>query len=144
MLLVEDDADMRTMTSQMLELCGFAVLEATGPTQAITVCRHQPGPIDLMLMEVGLPGMSGRDLARLVAPLQPSMSVLYFSGLPRQVGVDRGLLQPGTPYVRMPFTSQILAGAVQSLLFRTPAAFAPGSAGVPWAAVHLSRRAHQP
>lgn len=117
-LLVEDDDDLRQMTSQMLELRGFHTLVANDAVTAITTCRVFDGNIDILLTDLGLPGVSGGELARSAAAIRPQMEIVYISGIPQDIAVKRGLIKVGAPFLAKPFTTDVLAGTLRSVLAR--------------------------
>ena len=119
-LLVEDDDDLRQMTSQMLELRGFHPLMANDAITAITTCRVFEGTIDVLLTDLGLPGVPGGELARSASAIRPSMEIVYISGMPPDIAIKRGLIQAGEPFLAKPFTTDVLAGTLRSVLARTP------------------------
>ncbi|NMO56186.1 response regulator [Actinoplanes sp. TBRC 11911] len=115
-LLVEDDEDLREMTTQMLELRGFHVLSANDAVTAITTCRVYDGTIDVLLTDLGLPGVSGGELARSAHSVRPQMEVVYVSGIPQDIAVKKGLIKAGAPFISKPFTTDVLAGTLRSVL----------------------------
>jgi DNA-binding response OmpR family regulator len=117
-LLVEDDPDLREMTTQMLELRGFHALVASDAVSAMTTCRVYDGTIDVLLTDLGLPGVSGGELARSAAAVRPQMEVVYVSGIPRDIAVKKGLIKVGAPFIAKPFTTDVLAGTLRSVLAR--------------------------
>jgi DNA-binding response OmpR family regulator len=117
-LLVEDDLDLREMTTQMLELRGFHTLVAGDAVSAMTTCRVYEGTIDVLLTDLGLPGVSGGELARSAAAVRPQMEVVYVSGIPRDIAVKKGLIKVGSPFIAKPFTTDVLAGTLRSVLAR--------------------------
>ena len=117
-LLVEDDEDLREMTLQMLQLRGFDVLTAKDAVDAITTCRVHPGKIDVLLTDLGLPGVSGGELARSARTIRPDMEIVYLSGIPQEIAVRKGLIKPGVPFIAKPFTTDVLAGTLRTILAR--------------------------
>ena len=115
-LLVEDDEDLREVTSQMLELRGFSVISAQDPVSALMKCRVHDGPIDVLLTDLGLPGVSGGELSRSAAAVRPTMKVVYVSGLPEATAVKKGLIKAGSPFITKPYTADILAGMLRNVL----------------------------
>jgi DNA-binding response OmpR family regulator len=115
-LLVEDDEDLREMTTQMLELRGFEVLVAKDAVTAITTCRVYEGTIDLLLTDLGLPGVSGGELARSAAVIRPQMETVYISGIPKEIAIKKGLIKMGAPFIAKPFTTDMLAGTLRTVL----------------------------
>jgi DNA-binding response OmpR family regulator len=117
-LLVEDDADLRDMTAQMLELRGFETLVATDAVTAITTCRVYDGNIDVLLTDLGLPGVSGGELARSAIAIRPQMEIVYISGIPQDIAIKKGIIKAGAPFIAKPFTTDVLAGTLRSVLAR--------------------------
>ncbi|MCO8269833.1 response regulator [Actinoplanes sp. TRM 88003] len=115
-LLVEDDEDLRDMTSQMLELRGFQVLVATDAVTAITKCKVHEGKIDVLLTDLGLPGVSGGELARSAHAVRPGMETVYISGMPQEIAIRRGIIKRGASFIAKPFTADQLAGTLRSVL----------------------------
>ena len=81
LLLVEDENAVRDPASQFLKGCGYTVIEAKDGLQAVEMATRHEGPIDLMVTDVVMPGMSGGQLAELLAEIYPVMKVLFVSGL---------------------------------------------------------------
>jgi CheY-like chemotaxis protein len=114
--VVEDEAMLREIACDVLRQHGYAVLEAPHGGEALMLCERHQGPIDLMLTDVVMPHMSGRELYDRVAPLRPGMRVLYMSGYTDHAIVERGVLQPGTALLQKPFTPDSLALKVREVL----------------------------
>jgi two-component system cell cycle sensor histidine kinase/response regulator CckA len=115
-LLVEDEESVRIMVSKILRNKGYTVLEARHGNEAIEICERFKGPIHLMVTDVVMPQMSGRELAeRLASPL-PEMKVLYMSGYPDNTIVQHGVLEPGTAFLQKPFTLNALELRVREVL----------------------------
>jgi PAS domain S-box-containing protein len=123
-LLVEDEIAVRSMASRILRRSGYTVLETAGGEEALRVARSDPGPIQLLLTDVVMPQMSGRELAERVAPLRREMRVLYMSGYTDDEIIRRGLFEPGVRYLQKPFSLEGLAQAVRELLDQDEAASA--------------------
>ncbi len=79
-LLVEDEEALRELTRSLLEGAGYTVLEASLPEEAIEIARQERGPIHLLLSDMVMPGMTGKDLATQLTPVRPEMKVVYMSG----------------------------------------------------------------
>ncbi len=122
-LLVEDEEAVRTMVSKVLKNKGYTVLEAAHSKEAFEICEQNEGPIHLMVTDVILPQMSGRELAERLAPLLPEMKVLYMSGYPDNTIVQHGVLESGTAFLQKPFTLNALELKVREVLD----GFRPGS-----------------
>jgi PAS domain S-box-containing protein len=119
-LLVEDDAGVRRIAGRTLERAGYRVLEAGTAHEALTVVQGIEGSIDLLLTDVVMPGMSGRQLCEQLWLRRPDLSVLFMSGYPGDPGTRDQLLEPGAPFLAKPFTSEELLEAVRGVLKRTP------------------------
>src|SRR5207248_2864956 len=103
-LVVEDEPSVRGLAVTALAAHGYAVLAAAHGQEAIEVCAKHQGPIDLVLTDLVMPGMSGRQLAGELATLRPEARVLYMSGYTDDVAVRHGLIAPSFAYVQKPFT----------------------------------------
>ncbi len=115
-LLVEDEEMVRRMTRGMLEMNGYTVIEAANGEEALAVCERHHGPFHLLLTDVVMPQMSGRELAQAIATLHPEMRVLYMSGYTDDAILHHGALDPGTVLLEKPFTSSALARKVREVL----------------------------
>jgi two-component system cell cycle sensor histidine kinase/response regulator CckA len=116
LLVVEDAAAVRAVVRKLLEACGYAVIEATSPREALDIARRRAGPIDLLLTDVVMPEMSGKALADGFAPLRPEARVLFMSGYTDDSIVRHGVLEPGVNYLQKPFTREAIARAVREVL----------------------------
>jgi two-component system cell cycle sensor histidine kinase/response regulator CckA len=119
-LLVEDEPSLRKLTQGTLKDMGYVVLEANDAAQAIEVARNASGPIDLLLTDVIMPGMSGGDLAKKLSPENPHMRVLFMSGYTDGAIELRGSLMPGLVILRKPFTRDMLLRTVEGALALPP------------------------
>jgi PAS domain S-box-containing protein len=115
-LLVEDEATVRTLARRVLEQRGYKVLEAQHPEQALIVSRGFQEQIDLLLTDVVMPGMSGTKLAEHLTAERRSMSVVYMSGYAATSVEQRLLLDDSVPFIQKPFTPDILARRVREVL----------------------------
>jgi len=129
-LLVEDAARVREVVREILEMSGYHILEAQHGAEAIEISQRHQGPIDLMVTDVVMPQMSGRELAQRLAPVRPEMRVLYMSGYTDDAIVRHGVLEAGTAFLSKPFTPDALAAKVRSLL-DAPASDTAASAARP-------------
>ncbi len=115
-LVAEDEAALRTMTREMLTRAGYAVIEASGGEEALSLAGSHPGWIHLLLTDVVMPGMSGPELARKLSESRPGVAVVYMSGY-MQVGVNQnGVLQPGIHLLQKPFTRSGLLLKIREVL----------------------------
>ncbi len=119
-LLVEDEPSLRKLTHRTLKDMGYSVLEANDAAQAIDVARSTDAPIDLLLTDVIMPGMSGGDLAKKLSPENPHMHVLFMSGYTDGAIEVRGSLPPGMAVLRKPFTRDVLLRTVEGTLAQPP------------------------
>jgi PAS domain S-box-containing protein len=115
-LLVEDEEAVRSMVSKVLQNKGYTVLEARHGNEAIGMSERYEGSINLMVTDVIMPQMSGRELAQRLAPLRPEMRVLYMSGYPDNTIIQHGVLEPGAAFLQKPFTIHSLELKVREVL----------------------------
>ena len=115
-LLVEDDEQVRHQVARGLEEEGYRVVEAANGVDALEAARRADGTLDLVVTDVSMPVMSGRELARRLAEIRPGLPVLFISGYPGTDVVQRGLLDAGRPFIEKPFTPEGLAEKVREML----------------------------
>jgi two-component system, cell cycle sensor histidine kinase and response regulator CckA len=115
-LVVEDQESVRKFTCKALDGYGFRILEAANGDAALELARSHQGPIHLLLTDVIMPGMNGRELAERIVPIRPEIRVVYMSGYTEDVIVQRGLLQQGLHYIAKPFAPQALVQKVADAL----------------------------
>jgi PAS domain S-box-containing protein len=115
-LVVEDHDDVRQLITLSLESCGFHVLQASNGRAALTLAAQYPGTIDLLVTDVIMPGMTGKEMADQLAPIRPELKVLYISGYSGEVIAHRGVLDAGVAYLGKPFTPASLAAKVREVL----------------------------
>ncbi len=117
-LVVEDQKEVRDLTVAILRGFGYHVLEAANGGEAVRLCLHHTGRIDLMVTDVVMPGMSGRELADLIQPRRPEMKILYTSGYSGKVIMNEA--SSGLAYLAKPFSPESLARKVKDVLTRPP------------------------
>jgi len=118
-LLVEDDHQVRELARRILSSCGYTVLAAESAAAVIRHCESHTGPIHVLLTDVVMPGMGGREIAEQVKPRRPGIKVLYMSGYTTNAIVHHGVLDPGTHFLQKPFTPASLAAKVREVLNHT-------------------------
>ena len=117
-LVAEDEAAVRAVTRQVLARQGYVVLEAPHGGAALDIAAQHRGPIHLLVTDVVMPGLSGRQLADQLARLRPDTKVLYVSGYTDDAVVRHGVLEAGIAYLQKPFTTDSLARKVREVLDR--------------------------
>jgi signal transduction histidine kinase/CheY-like chemotaxis protein len=114
-LLVEDEDQVRKLASTILKGRGYVVLEAGDGREGLSVCEAHHGKIDLMLSDVVMPELGGRELAERVVAMRPGIKVLFMSGHTQDVILKEGI-QAGTPFLQKPFAPAALAHKVREAL----------------------------
>jgi CheY-like chemotaxis protein len=115
-LLVEDELVVRELVAEILETSGYAVLQAGDGASALELLRRHTGNVDLLVTDVVMPGMSGRDVANAVTAMRPDTQVLYTSGYTDSAIGHHGVLEPGTAFLQKPFSADDLTRKVRALL----------------------------
>lgn len=118
-LLVEDEDSLRTVTRDTLVKFGYKVLEARNGNEGLQASRAHAGPIDLLLTDIVMPGMGGRELAREVVKQRPETRVVYMSGYTGQSVGEQGPVDPGSFFLLKPFSREKLARKVREALDTT-------------------------
>ncbi len=118
-LLAEDEATVRQLAETMLTNLGYNVLTSGTPQGVLDVLAQHPGPIDLLLTDVIMPTMSGRELYEKIVALRPGIRVLYMSGYTAEIIAKSGRLEPGTGFLQKPFTVEELAERLRATLDRS-------------------------
>jgi PAS domain S-box-containing protein len=115
-LLVEDAEMVRNLAKEVLETSGYRVLDAANGRDALLICEQSTEVIHLLLTDVVMPEMSGRELVGRLAPLYPNIRVLYMSGYTEDAIVHHGVLKEGINFIEKPFTPDSLALKVREVL----------------------------
>jgi len=121
-LIVEDEPDVSEFASDALVLYGYTVLSATSPNEALAIARRHRDDIDVVLTDVVMPGMSGRELATRIAEICPRARVAYMSGYTEDAIVRRGVHSAEIPFIAKPFTADSLAHHLRTVLDGEPVA----------------------
>ena len=128
-LLVEDEASLRSMICETLSEAGYRVLDSGTPREAFDVAAAHEGPIHAVLTDVIMPGMSGREFADQLRPLRPETPVVYMSGYTDDAIGHHGLLDPGTLFLQKPFTADALLWKLHEALVAPHPQLTGGSRG---------------
>jgi len=115
-LVVEDDPGVRQLVVHVLRGQGYDVTEAKDSDEAQRLCEDLSRPLQLLVTDVVMPGMGGRDLSRRIQQVRPGLKVLFVSGYTSDAIVHHGVLEPGLAFLQKPFTPQQLAERVRSIL----------------------------
>jgi DNA-binding NtrC family response regulator len=115
-LLVDDEAPARGLVRRILQMQGYTVLEASGGTDALQICRQHEGPIQLLLTDVLMPGMNGHYLAEQVTDLRPDTRVLYMSGYADSTLITLTERKTQIAFIQKPFTPDALTRKVRDML----------------------------
>ncbi|HWZ98632.1 MAG TPA: ATP-binding protein [Candidatus Dormibacteraeota bacterium] len=120
-LIAEDDEQVRELASEALSASGYSVLVAETPQDAVSICRSHKAHIDLLLTDVVMPGIGGRELSKQVTAIRPDLKILYMSGYTPQAILHHGELDANTFFIQKPFTPSSLAAKVREVLGHVPA-----------------------
>ena len=115
-LLVEDETEVRRLARQVMETAGYTVLEAHEGNEALALCQRNETSIDLLLTDVIMPGMSGRELADRLTTMRPTMKVLFVSGYTDDRLGRHGVLEPGVEFLAKPFSPAELLERIHEAL----------------------------
>ncbi len=121
-LVVEDQDEVRRLAVALLKKFRYRVLEAPSGEEALLLAQSHHGPIHLLLTDVVMPYMTGRQLADRLTSVRPEVKVLYMSGYTADVIARQGVLEPGIEYVQKPFATEALALKVRTILGPPPPA----------------------
>ena len=115
-LLVEDEEDLRHIGKRVMEEAGYSVIVAAGGDEALKTLELHGKPVDLLVTDVVMPGMSGRDLAKEVARRKLAKRTLYMSGYTDDAIVEHGVLEPGLAFIYKPFSFESMSAKVREVL----------------------------
>ena len=123
-LLVEDESALRGLMRRILERSGYVVLEAEHGAQAIERCVSHEGAIDLVVSDIVMPTMGGREMANRLRVVRPNSRLLFVSGFTDDEVMQQGIIIPGSAYLQKPFSPVSLVAKIQEML-REPATSPP-------------------
>lgn len=115
-LLVEDESELRSMAQAMLEQLGYAVLSAENPQDALKLAEENRRKITLLLTDVVMPGMNGRELSEKLQKISPKLKTLFMSGYTANVIAHQGVLDTGIHFIQKPFSIRNLAESIHEAL----------------------------
>ena len=115
-LLVEDEPSVRTLVRDELRKLGYRVVEAKNGVEACLLATQQAGSFQLLLTDVVMPGMGGRELAQHLSVIKPDLRTLFISGYMDDIGIMAGQEEGTSSFLQKPFTPEVLAHAVRNLL----------------------------
>jgi two-component system cell cycle sensor histidine kinase/response regulator CckA len=121
-LIVDDEPEVRAVARDMLKAKGYTTLDTGDPTLALRIAQTESQPIHLLLTDVVMPLLNGRELVEQIRTIRPAIKVLYMSAYSTETVEDYGIrLAPGEPFVLKPFTMESLTSTVRSVLdYRSP------------------------
>jgi DNA-binding NtrC family response regulator len=117
-LLVEDEAAILNVGKAMLEELGYTVLTASSPGEALRKFKAHPAEIQLLITDVVMPKMTGRELAKLISEIKPGLKCLFTSGYTANVIAHHGVLDEGVYFLQKPFSMNDLGCKVREALER--------------------------
>ena len=115
-LLVEDEEALLKLAELLLKKLGYTVLAAATPEQAIRLVQEYAGSIHLLMTDVVMPAMSGRDLWQRLSALRPDLKCLFMSGYTADIITHHGVLEAGVHFLQKPFQVQVLAAKLREAL----------------------------
>jgi CheY-like chemotaxis protein len=115
-LVVEDNTDILEINRTMLEQQGYIVLTAASPVEALDVVKTYTGSIDLLITDVIMPVMNGRELAKRLESNRPDLKLLYMSGYTADIIAHHGVLEDGIHFIQKPFSMRELAAKVRQVI----------------------------
>jgi CheY-like chemotaxis protein len=115
-LLVEDEPGVRAFAGEALRMQGYTILEAKHGIEAQLLSAQHPASIHLLLTDVVMPQMNGREVAERLLPQRPGLKVLYMSGYAEQAVINRGIMESGFAFLQKPFTQHALVSKVREVL----------------------------
>jgi two-component system, cell cycle sensor histidine kinase and response regulator CckA len=115
-LIVEDEDQILNLSKEMLEMLGYKVLAVNETDKALRLAKEYDGNIDLLLTDVMMPGMNGKELSERIVAFKPGLKRLYMSGYTPDVIAGQGILEDGIQFIPKPFSFKDLAAKVKEIL----------------------------
>jgi two-component system, cell cycle sensor histidine kinase and response regulator CckA len=115
-LIVEDEESVRKLCSGILSSLGYQVLEGKDGIEGLKIFQGYGKPIHLMLTDVMMPGLNGKELSDKLLKIDPNLRVIFISGYTDNTVITHGMLEPGLTFLQKPFTPQVLAGKIREIL----------------------------
>jgi DNA-binding NtrC family response regulator len=115
-LIVEDDPMMMEMSSMLLQQLGYAVISAETPMQALRIAEEGSSDIQLLITDIIMPEMNGRELADRIKAIRPKIECLFMSGYTANVIAHQGVLDKGVNFIQKPFSMKGIAAKVREVL----------------------------
>ena len=128
-LIVDDEPQVLAVAADMLQARGYTTLDTSDPLEALRIARTETGPIHLLLTDVVMPLLNGRELSEQVRVIRPGIKILFMSAYSTETVEDYGIrIAPGQPFVVKPFTTEQLVEKIRALLdYRSPFSKRPGA-----------------
>ncbi|MDB5102887.1 MAG: multi-sensor hybrid histidine kinase [Fibrobacteres bacterium] len=120
LLVVDDEPNVRELVSLLLRNAGYTVYQADGGEEAIAMVADPDFKVDILLTDIIMPGMNGRELADRICALNPRIKVLFVSGYSANVLASRALCPEGADYIRKPFGAEMLLDRVSRVWSSSP------------------------
>jgi two-component system, cell cycle sensor histidine kinase and response regulator CckA len=114
--MIEDDPAILDLARRMLERLGYTLLTAQVPAEALRLAQTRQEPIHLLITDVVMPDMNGKELARQIQTLRPGLKCLFISGHTADILAPHGILAPGVHFIQKPFSMSDLAEKIRSVL----------------------------
>ncbi len=115
-LVVEDEASILKYARRLLDKLGYTVLTASSPDQALDLVEHDGRQIDLLLTDVVMPGMNGKELSNIISKMYPGLKTLFMSGYTADAIAHRGVLDVGIDFIQKPFSREDMARKIHEVL----------------------------
>jgi len=115
-LVVDDEKEIRTLVRLMLEEGGYRVIDSESGRDAIAIAANSTDPVSLLITDILMPVMNGRDLAEKVASIRPTIKVLYISAYSAEILSSHNLCPDGSDYIKKPFDAKTLLAKVAQVL----------------------------